>query len=68
MPTEDIVRMADFVLKNNFEFNAEVKQQKSGTATGTKFASPYACIFMDDVETDFLKSQGITTFPLGLLY
>ena len=60
--------MADFVLKNNLEFNAEVKQQNSGTAMGTKFAPPYACIFMDDVETDFSKSQGITTFPLALSY
>ena len=35
--------MTDFVLKNNFfEFNCEVKRQKSGTAIGTKFASLYA--------------------------
>ena len=32
VPTEDIVRMADFVLKNNFlEFNGEIKRQKSRT-------------------------------------
>ena len=50
--------MAEFVLKNNFfEFNDEVKRQKSGTAIGTKFAPPYACIFMDEVETEFLKSE-----------
>ena len=43
VPTEDIVRMADFVLKNNFfEFNGEIKRQKSGTAIGTKLAPPYA--------------------------
>ena len=43
--TEDIERMAGFVLKNNFfEFNGEIKRQKSGTATGTKLAPPYACI------------------------
>ena len=58
IPTEDIVQMAEFVLKNNFfEFNGEVKWQKSGTAIGTKFAPPYACIFIDEVETEFLKSQ-----------
>ena len=58
IPTKDIVQMAEFVLKNNFfEFNGEVKRQKSGTAIGTKFAPPYACIFMDEVETEFLKSQ-----------
>ena len=29
-PTEDIVQMADFVLKNNsYEFNSEVKRQES---------------------------------------
>ena len=40
--------MADFVLKNNFfEFNGEVELQKYGTAIGTKFAPPYAGIFMD---------------------
>ena len=63
VPTEDIVQMADFVLKNNFfEFNGEVKRQKSGTAIGTKFAPPYACIFMDEVETEFLKSQELQPF------
>ena len=51
VPTEDMVRMADFVLKNNFfEFCDEVKRQKSGTAVGTKYAPPYACIFMNEVE------------------
>ena len=50
--------MADFVLKNNFfECNVEVKWQKCGTAIGTKFAFPYACICMDELETEFLKSQ-----------
>ena len=45
--------MADFVLKYNFfELNGEVKRQKSGTAIVTKFAPAYACIFMDEVETE----------------
>ena len=36
IPTEDLVRMAEFVLNNNiFEFNSRVYQQKSGTAIGT---------------------------------
>ena len=56
--TDELVKMAEFVLKNNyFEFNGGVKQQISGTAIGTKFAPPYACIFMDQVETDFLQTQ-----------
>ena len=37
--------------------NGNIKQQLSGTAIGTKCAPPYACIFMDKVETDFLESQ-----------
>ena len=56
--TEDLLQMAKFVLKNNFfEFNSKIKQQVSGTAIGTKFAPPYACIFMDKFETEFLATQ-----------
>ena len=29
----------------------------SGTAIGTKFAPPYACIFMDRLENEFLDTQ-----------
>ena len=58
VPTSDKHKMLEFVLNNNyFEFNSNVKQQLSGTAIGTKCAPPYACIFMDKVETDFLESQ-----------
>ena len=50
--------MAEFVLKNNyFEFDRSVYQQVSGTAIGTKFAPPYACIFMDRLQNDFLETQ-----------
>ena len=60
--------MTDFVLENNFfQFNGEVKRQKSGTESGTKFAHPYACIFIDAVETEFLKSQYLQPF-LWLCY
>ena len=56
--TEDLVEMAEFVIKNNyFEFNGHVKYQISGTAIGTKFAPAYACIFMDEIETKFLETQ-----------
>ena len=58
IPTEDLVKMAEFVLNNNiFEFNSKAYQQKSGTAIGTKFASPYAYIYMDEVEEKFLETQ-----------
>ena len=58
--TEDIGKMADFVLKNNlFEFDSKFYKQISGTAIGTKFAPPYTCIFMDHIETEFLNTQDI---------
>ena len=45
IPTDDLIKMAEFVLSNNFfEFNSDTFQQISGTAIGTKFAPPYACI------------------------
>ena len=51
---EDLLKMAKFFLKNNsLGFNSKTKQQTSGTAIGTKFAPPYACISMDMVETGF---------------
>ena len=50
--------MAEFVLKNNyFQFLDKVYQQISGTAIGAKFAPPYACVFMDQVESKFLQTQ-----------
>ena len=36
LPVSDIVKMAEFVLKNNiFEFNGKLKQQVAGIAIGT---------------------------------
>ena len=56
LSTEDLIKMARFVLQNNyFEFNGIVKQHISGNATGTKFAPTCACIFMEKLETDFLN-------------
>ena len=60
VPTEDIIKMTEFVLKKNlFEFNSMFYKQISGTAIGAKFAPPYVCIFMDYIETEFSKSQEI---------
>ena len=42
-------------------------QQISGTAIGTSFAPPYACIYMDKTETDFLKMQELQPF-IWLIY
>ena len=56
--TEDLVKKAKLVLNNNiFELNRRGYQQKPGTAIGTKFAPPYACIYIDEVEQKFLETQ-----------
>ena len=61
--TEEIISMAEFALKNNFfEFNERICKQTSGTAIETKFALPYAFIFMDEIETSFLKTQKLKPF------
>ena len=60
VPTSEILKMLELVLQNNhFEFNGNFKQQLSGTAIETKCAPPYAYIFMDKVEIDFLESQNL---------
>ena len=47
IPTENFLKMADFVLKNNvFEFNGTVKEQTSGTAVETKCAPSYPLVFI----------------------
>ena len=54
--------MARFVLENNYiKFNSNVKKQISGTAIGTKFAPPYACIFMDEFKANFFKPKPLLT-------
>ena len=67
-PTDMLVKMAEFVLTNNyFEFGQKVFHQISDTAIDTKFTSPYACIFMDKFEVDFLKTQNCNhLFGLGI--
>ena len=55
--TDKLIKMAQFVLKNNFFKSNDVFQQISGTAIGTEFAPPYACIFMDQIVTKYLTSQ-----------
>ena len=56
--TDNVIKLTKFLLQNNyFEFNGEVKQQISEMAIRTIFAPPHACIFMDQVECEFLKTQ-----------
>ena len=60
IPTNDQLKLAEFVLKNHFfAFNNEIN------AIGTKFAPLYACIYMDKTETNFLKTQELQ--PLAWL-
>ena len=60
MPSSNLANMAEFILKNNyFEFDSKVKKQMFGTAIGTAFAPPYACIFMDKGESEFLEAVDI---------
>ena len=54
VPTGKLIGMAEFVLRNNYFQFLDKVYQISRTAIGTKFAPPYACIFMDQVEIKFL--------------
>ena len=52
--TKDMVKMADFVLRNNlFEFDSKFFKQISGTAIGTTFAPLYACILWTTLKRNF---------------
>ena len=54
IPTENIIKMAEFVLKNNFfEFDTNVYQQMSGPAIWTKFAPPYASFLWTNLKPNF---------------
>ena len=47
IPTENLINMVEFVLKNNFfGFNGSVKQQVSVKTISTKRAPAYACIYI----------------------
>ena len=54
----EIIKITELVLKNKyFQFSEKVYQQISGTLISTKFAPPYACIFMDQAQSKFLQTQ-----------
>ena len=51
IPTNDLVKLAEFLLKNIFfELDNEIKQQICRTATGTNFAPPYVCIYINKTD------------------
>ena len=56
MPTEHLMELLELVLKGNiFEIDEKLYIQRIGTAMGTKLAPTYACLFMGDLEHDFLE-------------
>ena len=52
-----LIEPAEIVLKNNiFEFDEKTFRQVRGTAIGTKFAPPYAILFIADLEEKILSA------------
>ena len=57
------------ILKDNvFEFNNQYYRQIHGTATGTKAAPSYACLYMWDLELDFFNKTRVTKSKPALWY
>ena len=55
--TDSLILLAGCVLKNNvFEHNMRYFKQRNGTAIGSKFAPPYAILFMYYLEDKILNS------------
>ena len=55
--SDTLIELAEIVLKNNlFEFDQKTFKQVRGTAIGTKFAPPYAILFMADLEEKILNA------------
>ena len=53
---QTLLEFPEIVLKNDIiQFNEKTLKQLRDTAIGTKFASPYAVIFMADLEEMVLK-------------
>ena len=55
--SDTVVELAEIVLKNNiFQFDKKTFKQVRGTAIGTKFAPPYAILFMADLKEKILSA------------
>ena len=64
MPTRYLMELLELVLKGNiFELDGEYYIQRIGTAMGTKVAPTYACLFMGDLETEFLEKNKNEILP-----
>ena len=55
--SDTLIELAEIVLKNNFfEFDQKTFKQVRGTAIRTRFAPPYAILFMADLEEKILNA------------
>ena len=61
--TDSLIELAGCILKNNiFKHNTSFHKQLRGTAIETKMASPYAIVYMGDLEE---KLKGCDKKPLA---
>ena len=56
--TNSLCNLGSIVLKNYFELSSKIYHQKLGTAIGTKFAPPYANLFMAGLEKRIFENSG----------
>ena len=58
MSSGNLIELAEIALKNNiFQFDKETFKHVRWTAFGTKFAPPYAILFMADLEEKILSAS-----------
>ena len=56
--SDTLAELAEIVLKNNiFQFDEKTFEEVGGIAIGTKFAPPYAILFMADLEEKILSAS-----------
>ena len=56
--SDTFIELAEIVLKSNiFQFNEKTFKQGRRTAIGTKFAPPYAILFMADLEEKIINDS-----------
>ena len=60
IPMEELLKMAEFVLKNNYFESGNKIKQIFGTVIGTKFAPPSTCVFMNYFKSKFLDGLDIS--------
>ena len=71
--TDTLIKLAELIPKKNiFEFSDKTYKQIRGTATGTKFAPPYAILFMVALQERILSLKetkcSVEVYPQLLFY